>query len=99
MRDYFGIPCDKNPSPFDDHLAEIHIPSLYIGAAGGFGPSGTYTNTLLGSSEKATIFIQILPSGEASNDFGHIESFIAEDAAYLVWQHVLDWVLHHEPEP
>jgi hypothetical protein len=97
MRDYFAIPCATNPTSFDDHLAEIRVPSLYIGSAGGFGPSGTYTNTLLASLEKATIFIQMLPPGQATSDFGHIEALFANSAASLAWQPILDWVLHHEP--
>lgn len=95
-RDYFGIPCDTNNFPYDDHIADIRIPSLYIGAAGGFGVSGTYTNSLLGSSDKATIFIQILPPGESANDFGHVEPFIGNDAAMLVWQPMLEWIRNHE---
>jgi len=94
--DYFGIPCDTTNLRYDDHLADILIPSLYIGAAGGFGTSGTYTNSLLGSSNKVTLFIQNLPSGEEANDFGHVEPLIANDAATLVWQPMLEWIWNHE---
>ena len=96
MRDYFGIPCGANEYPYDDHLADIRIPSLYVGAAGGMGESGMYTHTLLGSSDKATIYIQMLPPDQGTSDFGHVESFIANDALSLVWRPVLDWILSHE---
>jgi hypothetical protein len=99
MADYFGIPCGNNDLPYDDHLAEVRIPSLYVGAAGGFGSSGTFTNSLLGSSDKATIFIQMLTPQEAKSDFGHIEAFIGNEAASLVWVPVLQWVLDHDPSP
>jgi len=53
-------------------------------------------NPLLGSADKATIFIQQLTAGEADNDFGHIEPFIANDAADLVLQPMLEWIRNHE---
>ena len=96
MRDYFQIACDTHPTPYDDHLSAIRIPSLYIGVAGGFGESGLYTNSMLGSADKATIFVRMLPVGHENEDFGHIESYIGNDAASLVWEPVLNWVLAHE---
>jgi hypothetical protein len=96
MRDYFGIACDAHPTPYDDNLSAIRIPSFYVGVAGGFGVSGLFTQTLLGSSEKGDIFIRLLPTGQETMDFGHIESYIANDAASLVWQPALEWILAHE---
>ncbi len=47
--------CESSPDftvpnvAFDDHLGEITVPILYVGAGGGFGDFGVYTTTLLGS--------------------------------------------------
>ena len=94
-RDFNGIPCGTHDYPYDDNLAHIMVPSLYVGVAGGYGVSGLHTNTLLGSRDKAAIFIQLLPSDQAVSDFGHIEAFTAAHARRLVWEPVLAWLKSH----
>jgi hypothetical protein len=48
-----GIGCDELDSPFDDHLAEIEIPVLYVGVGGAFGELGVHTTTLVASPTAA----------------------------------------------
>ena len=95
QRDFNGIPCGTRDYPYDDNLAHIVVPSLYVGVAGGYGVSGLHTNTLLGSRDKAAIFIQLLSSDQAVSDFGHIEAFTAAHARTLVWEPVLAWMKSH----
>jgi pimeloyl-ACP methyl ester carboxylesterase len=85
--------CGQHDVRFDDHLAQIKVPVLYIGAAGGFGSYGVYTTTLLGSTD-VTIHITSLSPVRIA-DFGHADLFQANDAQTLVWQPILDWVRAH----
>jgi hypothetical protein len=54
MREAFdqnALPCNELDLPYDDHLAEVKVPILYVGARGGFGEYGVYSTTLLGSRD------------------------------------------------
>ncbi len=85
--------CGQQNVPFDDHLGQITVPVLYIGAGGGFGQYGVYTTTLLGSTD-VTIHITSLNSTRLL-DFGHADIFLGNQAQTLVWQPILDWVRGH----
>lgn len=89
-----GVVCSD--TEFDDHLADIVVPVLNVGAAGGIGYTSEYTTTLLTSSPEVESFVvQLLPSEAVLADFGHddiVRSPLAED---LVWSPVLDWVQSH----
>ena len=85
--------CGQVDVPFDDHLSEITVPVLYVGAGGGFGQFGVYTTTLLGSTDVSTHIVTKLPVRIA--DFGHADLFLANEAESLVWQPILDWVRAH----
>lgn len=87
--------CDQVDSPFDDHLADVTVPVLYVGAAGGFGEAGVFSTTLLGSTDTSTLIVQALPSGQEAEDFGHVDLFLADDAPSLVWQPIRDWIRDH----
>ena len=87
--------CDMVNVPFDDHLGAITVPVLYIGAAGGFGDSGLYTTTLLGSTDVSSLIVQKLPSTQRLLDYGHADLFLANDARELVWEPMLDWIRAH----
>jgi len=43
------LECNELDVLYDDHLVEIRVPVLYVGAEGGFGHPGVYSTTLLGS--------------------------------------------------
>src|SRR5262249_32161714 len=45
--DYFAIGCGDASQHHLLHLADITVPVLYVGYAGGFGKEGLYTPTLL----------------------------------------------------
>jgi len=81
--------------PFDDHLADITVPVLYVGAGGGFGAFGVYTTTLLGSTDVSIHLTTLVPPADRIEDFGHVDLFLADDAAALVWQPILDWLQSH----
>jgi pimeloyl-ACP methyl ester carboxylesterase len=82
--------CGQVDVRFDDHLAQIKVPVLYIGAGGGFGQYGLYTLSLLGSTDVTTHIVSLSPVRIA--DFGHADLFLATQAPTLAWQPILDWV-------
>jgi pimeloyl-ACP methyl ester carboxylesterase len=90
LADADAFTCGQTHVPFADHLAQIKVPVLYIGAGGGFGPYGLYTLTLLGSTDVTTHIVSLTPV--RINDFGHADIFLARDAHTLEWQAILDWV-------
>lgn len=81
--------------PFDDHLAQITVPVLYIGAGGGFGQYGIYTTTLLGSHDVTTHIVHLTPDSQRLSDYGHADLFLGTNAQTLVWQPILSWLLTH----
>jgi hypothetical protein len=95
VRDYSAISCDEIDLPFDDHLGEIEVPTLLLGAGGGFGETGLYTLSLLGSSDISTEIVSLTTPAES--DFGHIDLWVADDAPDLVWTPLLGWLEDHVP--
>ncbi len=90
--------CDGPGAPdvaFDDHLDDITVPVLYVGAGGGFGDFGPYTMTLLGSTDVGTLVVSLLPPEQRIADFGHADLFQADDAETLVWEPILEWIEDH----
>lgn len=88
----FAITCDATDVPYDDHLAEIDIPVLYVGAAGGFGEVGLYTTTLLEAADVSVHLVQLETPEQVVFDFGHSDLFQAASAEWLVWDPVLQWL-------
>jgi hypothetical protein len=81
-------------SPFDDHLAEIDVPILNIGSAGGFGPYSAYTTTLLGSNDITNLIVSAgAPS--ALEEIAHIDIFTSDRAERLFWRPMYDWIRTH----
>jgi pimeloyl-ACP methyl ester carboxylesterase len=80
---------------FDDHLTDITVPILYIGAGGGFGQYGVYTTTLLGSHDVTTHIVHLTPDTARLSDYGHVDLFIGTNAQTLVWQPILNWLRTH----
>jgi hypothetical protein len=87
--------CGTPDVTFDDHLAEITVPVLYVGAGGGFGEFGVYTTTLLGSTDVTTNIVDLTPPEARLLDFGHADLFLARNARALVWRPILDWLRTH----
>jgi hypothetical protein len=100
VRDTWAITCAKGPSgPFDDHLDDVTLPVLYVGAAGGFGRTGLYSLTLLGSTDISSDIVGFYPPAQTALDFGHVDLFFARDAAQLVWSPIEQWLAQHAPSP
>ena len=95
LADADAVTCGQTDVAFDDHLDDIKVPVLYIGAGGGFGEYGIYTTTLLGSTDVTTRIIHKVPADQRLADYGHADLFLASDAQTLVWQPILDWVRAH----
>jgi hypothetical protein len=85
--------CGAPDVRFDDHLAQITVPVLYVGAGGGFGEFGVYTTTLLGSTDVTRRIVDLTP--DRLSDFGHADLFIGRNAETLVWQPILAWLRAH----
>jgi pimeloyl-ACP methyl ester carboxylesterase len=95
LADADAATCDATNVPFDDHLDDIKVPILYIGAGGGFGEYGIYTTTLLDSTDVSTLIIDKLPDTQRLLDYGHADLFLANNAQTLVWQPILNWLHSH----
>jgi hypothetical protein len=95
LADADGSTCGQTPVDFDDHLASITVPILYMGAGGGFGEYGIYTTTLLGSTDVTIHIVHKFPASQRLSDWGHADMFLGNDAQTLVWQPILNWVRTH----
>lgn len=93
--DFEQIFCDQLPSPHADNLDKIDLPVLYIGAEGGFGSFGTYTQSLFASTNVTNIVVRLEVPENRQIDFAHSELLLGRDAQPLIWQPVLDWILVH----
>jgi hypothetical protein len=91
--DYVTIQCDEEDVPWDENLALIDVPILNLGGAGGLAPTAWYTLDLLGSTDIEHVIVQLLPDEQKFEDFGHIDIFTATQAAELVWQPMLEWIV------
>lgn len=92
--------CNEVDVPFDDHLGDITLPILYVGAAGGSGQLGIYSTTLTASTDVTIHIVQLLDDDMRAVDFGHADLMIARDAEALVWEPILDWITAHaSPSP
>jgi len=89
------LACGAFDTPFDDHLAQITLPILQIGAKGGLGPSMYASTTFTASRDVTTITVQLLPDADVAMDFGHVDTVLARDAETLVWRPILDWIMAH----
>ena len=86
-----GDPTDE--VPWDDHLAEVTLPVLYVGANGGFGETGAFSTTLLGSDDVTSIEVTI--TNDPYTDFAHADLFLADDADMQFWDPLLAWLRAH----
>ncbi|MFY0563866.1 hypothetical protein ACN28E_08470 [Archangium lansingense] len=84
--DTLAMWCGAPNVPYDDHLGQVKVPVLYVGAAGGTGGHGVHSLSLLGSTDVST---HLVPG------YGHADLFLANGAQSAVWARILDWVQHH----
>jgi hypothetical protein len=87
--------CDEVDVAIDDHLKEIAVPILYVGAGGGGGQSGYYTTSLTASKDITKFTVQLLPGDQRAFDFGHADLFTATNAESLTWRPILNWIVTH----
>jgi hypothetical protein len=92
-----GITCGDTHTTFDDHLRDITVPVLYVGAAGGFGREGLYTLSLLGSTDETSHIVSFFGRKKSAFDFGHADLFNARRAGKLVWTPIYQWLVAHPP--
>lgn len=87
--------CDEEEVSIDDHLAEIRIPVLYIGAEGAFGSLGEFTTSLTASRDVSQLLVKLQSDADRNIDFGHAEPFLARDAKKFVWKPLRKWLTKH----
>jgi len=80
-----AVGCGEVDVSFDDHLGEIAVPVLYVGAVAGAGDRGFYTATLTKSKDVNKVIVN-------RPRFAHADLFLAKDAETLVWKPILDWI-------
>lgn len=93
MRDTMQVTCETGPSgPFDNHLRDIKVPVLYLGAAGGIGTFGDFTLSLLRNSRVERHVVRLLPPGQEMLDYGHMDLFYGRNAQELAWRKLDRWL-------
>ncbi|RYZ39244.1 MAG: hypothetical protein EOO71_20770 [Myxococcaceae bacterium] len=81
--------------PYDDHLKDVKVPVLYVGAGGGVGRYGEYSVRLLGSTDVTIHTVRNRPESQRALDYGHADLFLARDARARVWTPMLQWMQSH----
>ncbi|QRN96128.1 hypothetical protein JRI60_45085 [Archangium violaceum] len=94
--DTLALWCGTPDVPYDDYLSQVKVPVLYVGAEGGFGHFGTYSTSLLGSTDVTVHLQQRFPAEARVLDYGHADLFLADDAQDSVWPRILDWMRYHD---
>lgn len=85
--------CDEEDVTFDDYLAEISVPILYLGAGGATGTYGYHTSTLTESLDVTNHNVSL--RAPVDRDFGHGDLMLADDAPALVWEPLAGWLTDH----
>ncbi len=89
--------CDEEDVAIDEHLSEIKVPALYIGAAGGFGALGEHTTSLLSSTDVTNHIVSL--NENPALDYGHADPFMADNASEMVWEVIRQWLTSHKRTP
>ncbi|MCY1073767.1 hypothetical protein [Archangium lansingense] len=88
--------CGDTSLPYDDHLSQVKVPVLYVGAAGGFGSYGVHSAKQLGSKDVSVLLVKKYQSDEYRLlDYGHADLFLASGAEQDVWAPILKWMKKH----
>jgi pimeloyl-ACP methyl ester carboxylesterase len=93
--DVNAITCDGPDVPWDDHLAEVRVPILFMGAGGAFGPLMEYQARLVGSGDVTTRIVREQPPELAWLDAGHNDIFWSPAMRDLFWKPILSWIWAH----
>ncbi len=92
--EYLSVECAIGDLPFDDHLGEITVPILTVGAGGGFTRSA-YMGGIVASTDFSEHIVSLEDPEDAVIDFGHVDIFTADNAPELCWEAISEWVLDH----
>ena len=95
MYEFRACQCDEEDVSIDDYLDQISVPILYLGAGGGFGTFGDYTSSLTASTDITNYTVSLQAEENRIIDFGHADTFMANDAADLVWEVLRQWLVDH----
>jgi len=96
LADGEAIGCERDDVPWDDHLAEITAPILYLEAAGGAGGDyGRQILTFLPKADVTELIVQLYTDEERALDYGHVDLWTADNAQRLVWRPILNWIRHN----
>jgi hypothetical protein len=93
--EYYTLKCSEVTVRGYEHIGEIEVPILYVGAVTGAGEDGYYTLTLTQSDDISKFTVKLLSDDEQTLDFGHADLFTANDAEILVWKPILNWINAH----
>jgi hypothetical protein len=93
--DLDALLCGEGTPPGAAPLANIRVPLLYVGAAGGVGALGEYATTQVASADVTSLVVQRFGPERRAEDFGHADLLFAADAPALAWQPIAAWLLHH----
>jgi hypothetical protein len=94
--DLDALLCGSGTQPIDAPLSRIHVPLLYIGAAGGVGSLGLHATTQVASTDVTAFVVRRFGPDQRAADFGHADLLFASDAPALAWQPLAAWLAHHE---
>ena len=95
LYDLTASQCDEVEVSIDDHLAEIRVPILYLGAGGGNGGQGNHNSSLTASTDISHYIASLEPPEKRFIDFGHADLFLANNADQLVWEVLRQWLAEH----
>jgi hypothetical protein len=95
LLDASAITCNELDVPWDDRLDRVHLPILYVGAGGGFGPLGEYQTRLVDSADVTVLIVRTQREDLAAFDVGHADVFQAPLSRELFWAPIRDWILSH----
>lgn len=92
--DFTAIHCGQVEVPFDDHLGEVSVPVLFVGANGGWGSLMGHTASLLtGCSDVSLLNVSV--NDDMLLDIGHVDIFVSTEAPQRFWRPMLDWIVAH----
>ena len=82
--------CDSDSFSvgFDDHVGEVEVPIFYIARQ----EANFYSTTVTGSSDVSKLVVN--PTLDPSL-YGHADFFLANNAASVIWQPILNWIWAH----
>lgn len=87
--------CDEENVSIDDHLEQISVPILYLGAEGAIGSTGHHTSSLTASRDITHHTVRLQPVDQRAFDYGHADLFLGRESPTLVWDVLRDWLEVH----